>query len=77
MRHLFERKETKTKLQKFKEERITETINYLENANLPSSHWWIKVKKDGIIVGQAEKVQTVLTPSMTPKGFELTRNEEI
>jgi poly(A) polymerase len=70
-RHLW----AQVKERQFKEKRITEVINYLENRNLPSSPWWIKVEKDGIIVGQAEKVQTVLKHDMYPQGLELTRDE--
>ena len=61
----------------YEEERITDVINYLENTTLPSSPWWIKVKKDVIIVGHADNIQTILNPSTNPQGLELTRDEEI
>ena len=69
-RHLWKR----AKERKFKEERITNVVNYLNNRSLPISNWWIKVEQDGIIVGKAHSVRSVLEPRMKPFGNELTKN---
>jgi hypothetical protein len=54
-----------------KEEIISNAISYLDKKNFPSSEWWFKVEKDGIIVGHANQVQSVLDPKMSPAGIQI------
>jgi len=66
-RHLWER----VKERQMKKETILQAINTIEKHSLPSMPWYFKVEKDGIIVGQGDKVQTVLKANMNPKGIEI------
>ncbi len=61
----------RVKERKIKEEKVRNALNFLNTKNLPNFDWYYRVPKDGILVGEADRVMTILESQMRPSGIEI------